>query len=284
MSLTKDQLSKLCEIAKEAALSAGAIIAAKQGSEIEVQSKVGGENLASCVVTEIDLKAQDAILKILGPTLNKYNLGLLTEESTDDRSRFEHDYFWCIDPLDGTLAFSRNQDGYSTSIALTSKSGVPIIGVVYNPRSNDLYSAIKDHGAFKNNKKLTVTMNTENLTLLFDQSYLKHPDYDNQIDQLRTNINGELIIHPLGGAVMNGISTIEMAPAFYYKFPKKVLGGGSLWDFAASSVIQSEAGGFNSDYHQNPLDLNRSDSTFMNHRGAIYCSSKALLKLIPSHK
>jgi 3'(2'), 5'-bisphosphate nucleotidase/myo-inositol-1(or 4)-monophosphatase len=78
---------------------------------------------------------------------------------------------------------------------------------------------------------------------------------------------------------MNGISTIEMAPAIYYKLPKKALGGGSLWDFAASSVIQSEAGGYNSDYDNNPLDLNREDSTFMNHRGVIYSSSKKLSRL-----
>jgi 3'-phosphoadenosine 5'-phosphosulfate (PAPS) 3'-phosphatase len=87
-------------------------------------------------------------------------------------------------------------------------------------------------------------------------------------------------MHPLGGAVMNGLSTIELAPAIYYKQPKTALGGGSLWDFAASSVIQSEAGGFNSDYHQNQLDLNRKDSTFMNHKGVIFGSSKELIAII----
>jgi len=285
MDLNKEQLHELCEISKKAALSAGKIISKHQGSKIEVHAKEGGGNLASCVVTEIDLKAQSEILDILAPTLEKYDLGLLTEESTDDSSRFDKDYFWCIDPLDGTLAFSRNEDGYSTSIALTSKQGVPIIGVVFNPRSNSLYSAIKGYGAFKDNTPLKVKTGSKDLTLLYDHSFLKHPEYENQIENLKLNIKElgleNLKIHQLGGAVMNGISTIEMAPAIYYKFPKKALGGGSLWDFAASSVVQSEAGGYNSDFFKNALDLNRSDSTFMNHNGVIYSSSENLLKIIP---
>ncbi|MFT6604630.1 MAG: fructose-1,6-bisphosphatase/inositol monophosphatase family enzyme, partial [Bacteriovoracaceae bacterium] len=154
MALTKIQLTELSLVAKNAALAAGKIISAQQGSSVEVMSKEGGENIASCVVTEIDLAAEKAILEVLTPTLKPYDLGLLTEESTDDSSRFDHDNFWCIDPLDGTLCFSRDEDGYSTSIALVAKDGIPIIGAVYNPRSDSLYHAIKGHGAFKNDSPL----------------------------------------------------------------------------------------------------------------------------------
>jgi len=285
MYLSDEQLKELCNIAKKAASLAGDYISQNKGTQIEVQSKVGGENIASCVVTEIDLKAQEIIIKTLEPTLKKYDLGLLAEESLDNNSRFEKDYFWCIDPLDGTLCFSKGEDGYSTSIALIKKDGTPMIGVVYNPRADSLYHAVLGLGAFKDESPLKVNTKNENLTLLFDQSYLKYPEYAKQVKELKIKLKEiglkELNIHPLGGAVMNGISTIEMAPAFYYKFPKKTDGGGSLWDFAASSIIQSEAGGFNSDYYLNPLDLNRKETTFMNHKGVIYCSSKDLLGLIP---
>ena len=285
MSLNQDQLQNLLTLAKKAALQAGKIISDKQGLNVNLKEKIGGENLASCVITEVDLKAQETILETLTPSLTQYNLGLLTEESTDDNSRFEKDYFWCIDPLDGTLSFSRDEDGYSTSIALVAKNGHPVIGVVFNPRSNNLYHALNGYGAFKNNSPFQINKLSSELTLLFDQSYLKHPHYNNHMDHLRKEIKkygfNKLNHYPLGGAVMNGIMTIEMAPAVYYKFPKKNLGGGSLWDFAASSIIQFEAGGLNSDFYHQPLDLNRKDSTFMNHRGVIYCSSKKLLDLIP---
>lgn len=286
MALNDVQLNELLDIAKIAALKAGEVIGSFQGTQIEVQSKKGGENIASQVVTEVDLKAEKAILDVLGPTLRDYDLGLLTEETTDDNSRFNHDYFWCIDPIDGTLSFSRNEDGYSTSIALVSRDGLPIIGVVNNPRSKSLYYAIKGMGAFKNSSPLKVSSPAKYLTLLFDQSYLKYPQYEKQIKELEEKLELQgyesLNHHHLGGAVMNGITTIEMAPALYFKFPKKADGGGSIWDFAASSIIQSEAGGFNSDYGRQQLDLNRSDSTFMNHQGIIYVSFKSLLDLIPT--
>ena len=285
MALTSDQLNELSEIGKKAALAAGEIINSTKGSSVAVQSKDGGENLASQVVTEIDHRAQEAILSHLTPTLSEYNLGLLTEESTDDETRFTHDYFWCIDPLDGTLCFSRDEEGYSTSIALVAKDGTPTIGIVYSPRTQTLYSAIKGAGALKNGEPLTVLKFADNLTLLYDQSYKKHPQFSEQVEQLKRDLKTqglkELVILELGGAVMNGITTIDRAPALYYKFPKKADGGGSLWDFAASSIIQSEAGGFNSDYERKPLDLNRADSTFMNHRGVIFASSRDLLDLIP---
>lgn len=279
-------LNILCKIARNAALAAGEIIAAKQGGAVNIHRKEGGENIASQVVTEVDINAEKAILELLNPTLLEYNIGLLAEESaSEDESRFNKDYFWAIDPLDGTLCFSRDEDGYSTSIALIRKDGTPMIGVVYNPRSQTLYHAIKDQGAFKNDTPFKAPNWGNKLTLLYDQSFLKHPTYKNQIQQLeegakKLGLDGVEMFH-LGGAVMNGITTIEMAPAIYYKPPKKALGGGSIWDFAASSIIQSEAGGFNGNYFHKPLDLNRSDSTFMNHEGVIYCTDHKVLEIVP---
>lgn len=285
MHLTHEKLLELVEVAKLAATKAGEYIASRRGDNIVTESKAGGENIASQVVTEVDHAAEEIILGVLKPTLEPYGLGLLTEESTDDGSRFEKPYFWCIDPLDGTLAFSRDEDGYSTAVALISSEGEPLIGAVYNSRTGSLYHAFKDGGAFKNGKPFKAHMESKSLTLLYDQSYLKHPEYAAQVEKLRKDVSKvgleNLTSYHLGGAVMNGIATIEMAPAVYFKFPKKADGGGSIWDFAASSIIQKEAGGFNADYFRRPLDLNRKDSTFMNHNGVIYASNDALLEIIP---
>lgn len=271
MLLNKENFKTLCELAKKAAIAAGKVIKEAQGKDIQVMLKEGGSSLASNVVTQIDLEAQNAILEILNPSLSEYDLGLLTEESSDDNSRFTKDYFWCIDPLDGTLAFSRNQEGYSVSIALVSNKGESIIGVVYNPRSGDLYYAIKEAGAFKNDSPFKTKIEKSFNTLIFD---LGHIDKD-------TNCPSDFKVAPiLGGAVYNAIATIEHAPAIYFKKPKKEKGGASLWDFAASSVIQSEAGGYNSNFLGGKLDLNRKDSTFMNHEGIIYTSHKDLIKKI----
>ena len=137
-----------------------------------------------------------------------------------------------------------------------------------------MYSAIQGKGAFKNNIPLKIQNKGTKLILLYDQSFLKIDNYESEIKKLESlaldsNLSG-VELHHLGGAVMNGISTIEFAPAVYYKHPKVSLGGGSIWDFAASSIIQKEAGGNNSNYFGKPLDLNRANSTFMNHEGVIY--------------
>lgn len=285
MKLNDEELNELCTMAKKAAIKAGMIIEASKSYDISLNKKDGGENIASCVVTEVDLKSQEVILDFLKPTVSKYDLGLLTEEASDEGSRFTKDYFWCIDPLDGTLAYSKKQDGYSTAISLVNKEGQSIIGVVYNSKSKTLYHAIKGCGAFRNNSPFKATNDSKKLTLFVDQSYLDQPQYKKQINEIKANLNQfqieDLQVIKLGGAVMNALSTIEFGPALYFKSPKKALGGGSIWDFAASSVIHSEAGGFNSNYKHEPLQLNCTESTFMNTQGIIFSSSKNLLKLIP---
>lgn len=75
---------------------------------------------------------------------------------------------------------------------------------------------------------------------------------------------------------MNAIWVLERAPACYFKFPKPGNGGGCIWDFAATACIYNELGAVASDIYGNALDLNRSDSAFMNHRGVLFASSADL--------
>ncbi len=239
----------LLKMAREAALAAGKIISSVDGSTLDLIGKEAGVSEASNALTEIDLKAEKAILEVLNPTIEKYDLGLLTEESPDDNSRFEKEYFWCIDPLDGTLQYSKGKPGYSVSIALIKKDGTVMIGVVYDPAVKNLYHAVKGEGAFKNDNSFKV---------------ISQP--------------GELNEIPIAGAVMMAINTIEMAPAVFIKPPKESLGGGCLWDYAAVSLISFEAGGFNSQYDGRPLDLNSKDSLYMNKVGTIFASSKDLVR------
>ncbi|MBT3468503.1 MAG: inositol monophosphatase, partial [Opitutae bacterium] len=126
-------LKELTTHAVQAAREAGELIRSYQDREVEVLHKEGGDTYASQVVTEVDRKAQDAILQILGPPCEEFDLAVLTEESEDDGSRFEKKFFWCIDPMDGTLPFIRKEPGYSVSIGLVAKDGSPRIGVVYDP-------------------------------------------------------------------------------------------------------------------------------------------------------
>lgn len=282
MKLTTEQLMELAELAIAAAREAGALIAEKAGRPVEVKTKTDAPSRASEVVTEIDFMSQAAILEILNPSCEQYDLALLSEEQPDDPIRLEKEAFWCIDPMDGTLCFVEGTPGYAVSIGLTSRSGQPLIGVVFDPVEEVLYHAVSNVGAFRNGEPFTVVSSSANqkLSLISDNGFVNHPRFDEIMAGL-DDIAKELELDGVesqfeGGAAMCSCWVIERAPACYFKFPKSQDGGGSLWDYAATACIALEAGAVASDSFGDPLDLNRPDSTYMNHRGMIYASDMVL--------
>ena len=275
-------LLKLTNIATKAALSAGKIIQKYMNEDILVEKKKGGASYASQVVTTVDRKCETAILAHLLPTCNEFNLALLSEETEDDGSRFEEDFFWCIDPMDGTLAFINKQPGFSVSIALVAKDGTPYIGVVFDPSTNTLYHAIKGNGVFKNGSPWEIEHTNDYLTYVTDRK-LKDTPRAAEIQRLLNKSAAKLSLNKVkeiagAGAVLNGIFVLENGPACMLKFPKKEKGGGSIWDFAATACIYEELGLPATNFEGERLDLNRKDDTFMNQEGVFYAN------LIYSHE
>jgi 3'(2'), 5'-bisphosphate nucleotidase/myo-inositol-1(or 4)-monophosphatase len=282
MQLNQTELGVLADVATKAALEAGTLIAGYNGREVTVQYKEGGDNLASQVVTEVDELSQAIILKHLLPTCATYDLALLSEEQADDGNRLVKNAFWCIDPLDGTLPFTESIPGYSVSIALVARDGTPLIGVVTDPLTGTSYQAIKGQGALRNGEPWLLEAPGKSTSLHFvaDRSIASHPQFEAVLEQLQTlatELGGDGLETTLtGGAVMNALWVLERAPACYFKFPKPQAGGGSLWDFAATACIYAELGAWCSDFNGQALDLNRADSTFMNHRGVLFASDRGL--------
>lgn len=272
-------MNQLLLVAIEAAETAGQMIAKSRPQNI--RRKEGGESLASQVLTEVDEQSQQIILDILKPTFPE--IGCLTEESEDDRSRFEKETFWCIDPIDGTLPFIDGTPGYSVSIALVARDGTPHIGVIYDPVEHNCYHAIRGGGVYKNGQRWQAgspryVSQASSLQLFTDRSFKDHPQFFQTLEKLE--LDEATQVHMTGGAAMNAIWVLENAPACYFKFPKGGNGGGSIWDFAATVCLFAEAGAVATDFFGNPLDLNRSDSTFMGHRGILFASDAALAEQI----
>ncbi|WP_297090185.1 inositol monophosphatase family protein [uncultured Draconibacterium sp.] len=291
MQLSSTQLSTLCQYAITAAKKAGGIIHEYAGKKVKVGKKIAADSLASQVVTAVDIKAQNCILETLAPTIREYQLALLSEESPDNNSRFLKDYFWCIDPMDGTLAFTEQTPGYAVSIALVAKSGEPQLGVVFDPLTQNLYHAVKDQGAFLNlhpwQPDLQLT-NKNTFTLHIDRTFLQDKHFNLFVDELKTVLKkyniSKLNIQKHAGAVLNAIWVLEQAPGCYFKLPKATPGGGSLWDFAATACIFNEVGAVAKSFDDSLLDLNRKDSSFMNHRGVLYSSNQEIATLIRQFK
>jgi len=269
-------LLQLNNIAIKAALSAGKVIQKYMNHDVSVKKKNGGASYASQVVTEVDIACEKAILSHILPTCNQFGLALLSEETEDDGSRFEEDFFWCIDPMDGTLAFINKEPGFSVSIALIAKDGTPYIGVVFDPSTNSLYHAIKGSGVFKNGSPWKIKHTNDHLTYVTDRK-LKDTPRSAEIERLLNENVAKLSLNGVkeiagSGSVLNAIHVLEKGPACMLKFPKKERGGGSIWDFAATACIYKELELPATNFEGERLDLNRKDGTFMNHEGVFYAN------------
>ncbi|MEM8706124.1 MAG: inositol monophosphatase family protein [Actinomycetota bacterium] len=276
MELTPSDLRMLGEVAVDAANEAGRLISSAR--PLEVRHKPGATP-ASQVVTEVDLQAEAAIVKRLRPTIERFDLGLLTEERDDDRSRLEKAYFWCVDPLDGTLPFIEGRPGSAVSIALVDHDGTPAVGVVHDPHDGTTWHAAVGAGVERNGVAWTPPVAGSSLSVFADRSLL---DGD-AADRFRAAIAvtaSELGLdgvdwHVGAGAVMNACGVLTSPRACYVKAPVE-RGGGSLWDFAATACLFAEAGAAATDIVGRALDLNRADATGMNHRGVCFASDAVL--------
>lgn len=81
--------------------------------------------------------------------------GWLSEESQDDLARLEKKRVWVVDPIDGTKYFMRSIPQYSISVALV-EAQAPVVGVVYNPMRDELYSAMAGSGTRVNGRRVSV--------------------------------------------------------------------------------------------------------------------------------
>lgn len=285
MNLHTEDLLLLAHTASEAATRAAAMIADYATREVLVEHKAGGDSLAAQVVTEVDLKSEAIIVEALQPSRARYDLALLTEESADDQARLRKDYFWCVDPMDGTLAFTESVPGYAVSIALVARDGTPLVGVVHDPVTQTQYVAVPGQGVTRNGEPFRMAPGSRPgrpLTLVCDRGFTGttfYPALHGALGDLALahGYTGLEVIER-NGAVLNAISVLLQPPALYFKCPKPQPGGGSLWDFAASAALFREAGAFVSDMHGQPLDLNRADSPYMNHRGVLYATDPALAR------
>lgn len=282
MKLSDENLETLRDVALEAALQAGNYIYGKFGSDYQIDLKTSGSTPASQVVTEVDLKSQEIILKLIQPTLKDFELALLIEEQDDDYSRLEKDYFWAIDPLDGTLCFVENRSGFSVSISLISKAGIPMIGVVYDPCSGRLFHAVKGKGAFVNDMPLSLNKcnGGEELKVICDFRVHFNEVSEKIQERFRETSYHSIMLLKTGGAVMNALNVLTNTPAIYYKLPKAQQGGGCIWDFGATSCIFNETKAYSTDAFGGPMCLNDSETVFMNEKGVIFTSESSLIDIV----
>ena len=141
-SIKEIKLSNLLALAKEAAICAGQEI-----MKIYTENDFGVEHKKDdSPLTKADKAAHNIIVK----KLESSKLPILSEEgaeiSFEERSKWN--YFWMIDPLDGTKEFIKRNGEFTVNIALI-KNGSPIMGVVFTPVTSQMFFALEGSGAYK---------------------------------------------------------------------------------------------------------------------------------------
>ncbi len=260
-------IEELMKQATDAAIAAGTYIQSRRHQSYRIFSK-GKESQASDVLTEIDLHAQEIILTHLASSVERYYLGILAEEGEADQSRLRCHAFWAIDPLDGTRYFVEGGSGYAVSIALVSRSGESLLGVIYDPVNEQLYQSVKGQGVRLNGApsphKREGDSSPTKITWYADRSLSAHPHF--KILENRFNIIFS------GGAVMNTIRVLSEPKSCYCKAPKDVIGGCAIWDLAAATLMLEEGGGSTHSFEGGSLNLNRAESIFFNDLGLVFTS------------
>lgn len=138
------------EVAVKAAREAGALIREKFYEPVMSQQK----DQYGDIVTEIDYMSEEIIIQLISEAFPTHAIS--SEEAGGNE--VISDWQWIIDPLDGTNNFAVKMPVFAVSIALLHQS-IPVLGIVYEPMVNRLYTAICNQGAFENNFLLSAQKN-----------------------------------------------------------------------------------------------------------------------------
>ena len=228
-------------IAVRAAKESGKIQREWLGKDKKVELK-GEINL----VTEVDTKCEERIIEIIKKVFPEHNI--LTEETPMPEG--SSSYRWIIDPLDGTTNYAHGYTFFCTSIAL-ELDGKIVLGVIYNPLLDELFTAQEGQGAFLNGDRIAVST-TERLTealLCTGFPYDLRESAVNNLDHFNNFIMEARAIRRDGSAALD---LCYVAMGRFDGFWELKL---NPWDVAAGKLVVEEAGGLVTDFGESPLDI-----------------------------
>ena len=228
--------SALMNVMVNAAMKAGRGLARDFGEVQNLQVSVKGPG---DFVSQADLKAEKTIREELSRARPGY--GFLMEESgetvgTDAQHR------WIVDPLDGTTNFLHGIPSFAISIALETQ-GKLVAGLIYNPATDELFTAERGGGAFLNDRRLRVSARREltDCVVVTGVPHLGRGNHGNFLIELRHVMNECVGIRRSGSAAMD---LAYVAAGRFDAYWEDAL---APWDIAAGIVLVREAGGFVTD-------------------------------------
>lgn len=202
---------------------AGALALSLFRTDVKQWTKAG-----SSPVSDADIAVDELMRLRLQSATPDY--GWLSEESVDDRSRLSRQRVWIVDPIDGTRAYLGGREDWSVSAALV-EDGVPVIGAVFAPATDEMFFAVRGKGATLNSRRMYASDGAD-----FNIARMAGPRF--LIDRVRESGSPQPNDFKIGSLALR-ISRVahgELDVAF--------VGGNSRdWDIAAADLLMNEAGG-----------------------------------------
>jgi myo-inositol-1(or 4)-monophosphatase len=246
------------EVAIEAARTAGTAVRRWYDGAYTVRAK-GHDN----PLTEADTESNQCIQEKISTAFP--DDGWLSEETRDSAERLHKTRVWIVDPLDGTKEFIKHIPEFCVSIALV-EAGAPILGVLYNPVTNELFAGARGAGVTLNGGPVHVS-SEQRLTaarFLASRSEAERGEWNPFQGTLHIELTGSV-------AYKLGLIAAGRADATFSLTPK------NEWDICAGAALIAEAGGRITDRYGQPLRFNQRDTKLP---GIVACNAHLYQRIV----
>ena len=246
-----------------AAYKGGGVLMAHFGKISKIDKK-GAIDL----VTEADTESESAIIDIIKNVFADHTI--LAEESGLNKGDADHQ--WIIDPLDGTTNFAHQIGLFSISIAFSLK-GETVFGLVLNPLTRELFTAVKGKGASLNGKQIAVSKVTtvSDSFLVTGFPYNLRDHFEPLLTRFSKCLKVSQGVRRLGSAA---IDLCFLACGRFDGFWEQNL---RPWDTAAGELIAREAGAIVTDFSNKPFTIDNKEILATN--GKIHKEMLSLLTI-----
>lgn len=240
-------------VAINCAAKAGEWVKTKLGTVEQPHLKVSVADL----VTEIDRGSERLIRKLISTHFP--NHAFLGEEGVEPGAAAssqaiaaakDAEYLWIVDPIDGTTNFVHGFPFFCVSIALAHKGEV-IVGVIYDPISDELFVAEKGKGAYVHGKRLAISKEQTLEQSLLASGFPADPSYALPLN-LKSMVHLAPKVRNIRAAGSAALHLAHLAAGRLTGFWEYNL---NCWDLAAGSLIVQEAGGTITDIEGSPYQL-----------------------------